>query len=249
LSVATVVGLLIVTAACGDSGPERTAGQTVALDSSTAPPTATAHPSPSASAFECVEPLAEIVPLAAGVGLPGTTVRLRIEGFPPDAALTVTLGYMDDEGIRLSMGTGRSDAHGDGFLLGVIPVDAPFGEGILNVSAGEACGAEAYISVVGSLEAIGIDDDTVVPGQQVTIRASGFAPEDTVAVILDGDVRDAACQCRALAEARANAVGFVEMVARIPPDVPAGAHFLTVNGDSFDFMHDVGLTVHITVDR
>jgi hypothetical protein len=248
LSVAAVVGLLIVTSACGVSGPERSAGQTVVLDPGTLPPpTATARPSPSASAFACLEPSAELLPLAAGATLRGAPVSVRIRGFPPNAAVSMVLSFPDEAAPRPPIGNGTTDAQGDGVVSGVIPTDAPFGDATVTVTAGEACGAEADVSVVGSPAGISIDDDTVALGQSVTITASGFQPGGSVTVILDGDAFDALSTGRVLGGAEANRLGPVRIVVRIPRDLSKGAHYLTANGYSFDGTNDLFMAVDITV--
>jgi hypothetical protein len=246
------VAVLLALSACGTEPSAASPGATASMSvGATAAPSTPARSagSPSTSPGAVCDPTLDYFVLVdSETAVPGTPVRVRINGFPPDTAVTLRLGSLDDGTAGRAIGAATTDGQGNGVVHGVVPVHAPFGDTTLRVMVNEGCGGQTLLAIVGSPEAISIDDDTVVAGQQVTIKASGFAAEGPVALYLDGDARDALCRCRSLAEAQANAVGFVEIVVRIPPDVSPGAHFLTLNGDSFDFMHDVGLTVHITVD-
>jgi len=242
------VAVLLTLSACGlqpsAASPDATVSSSVGATAAPSTPASSAGSPSTSPGAGCDPTLDYFVLVDSETAVPGTPVRVRIDGFPPNTAVTLRLGS-----AAPPIGATTTDEQGKGVVNGVIPADAAFGDTPLSVMVNAECGGQTSIAVVGSPEAISIDDDTVVPGQQVTIKASGFAAEGPVALYLDGDARDALCRCRFLAEAQANAVGFVEIVVRIPPDVSPGAHFLTLNGDSFDFMHDVGLTVRITVDR
>lgn len=242
---AAFVAVLLMLSACGPQPPAASPDLTASMSVSATPAGSSSAPAGAA----CDPTSGPIVSVDAGTGVPGTPIRVRIDSFPPSTAVTLSIGSIHDGTVGPPIGATTTDEQGNGVVQGVIPLDTPFGDTPLSVMASAECGAQTYVAIVGSPEAISIDDDTVVPGQQVTIKASGFAAEDTVALYLDGDARDALCRCLSLAEAHANVMGFVEIVVRIPRDVPAGAHFLTLNGDSFDSMHDVGLTVQIMVDR
>jgi hypothetical protein len=239
------VAVLLTLSACGIQRSAASPDATVSMSVSA---TAAAESPSTSVGVECDPTSEPFVQVEGGTGVPGTPVRVRIEGFPPSAGVMLHFGSMYDGIVGPPIGAATTDDQGNGVVHGVLPVDAPFGDAALSVMVNAECGAETLLAVVGSPEAISIDDDTVVPGQQVTITASGFAPEDAVGVYLDGDARDPTCRCQELGNAQANEVGFVEIVVRIPGDVPPGAHFLTLNGDSFNHEHDVGLIVHITVE-
>jgi len=145
------------------------------------------------------------------------------------------------------IGGATTDQQGGGFVQAVIPPESPHGDASIWVLTREGCGAETLIVLVGSLERISIDDDTVVPGQLVTITAGGFDPEGGASVYLDGDPRDAANLAPQIGGAEADAQGSVVVSVRIPDDVSPGAHYLVLSGDSFDGTSDLGLVVQITV--
>lgn len=179
--------------------------------------------------------------------MPGSAVRVRIQGFPPNTAVTLRFQPVFDTAQSRPIGSGTTDQQGNGVVDGVIPPDAPFGDVALSVTTGAQCEARTSMTVVGSEESIRINDATVVPGQQVMITASGFAPHSTAVVYLDGDARDALCICHELVSGLADELGVVRIVVRIPGNVSRGAHSLTLNGDSFDADHELGLTVRIKV--
>lgn len=247
------VAVLLTLSACGPQPSAASPDGAVSMQGSpTAAPGTPASAAASASVsadVACDPALAYVLSVEAGTGMPGTPVRVRIEGFPPNAAVTLRFGSMYAGTVGPPIGAATIDEVGNGVVHGLLPADAPYGDAALSVMVNAECGAETYLAVVGSSEGIGIDDDTVVAGQQVTITASGFAPEDEVVLFLDGDGRDAGCICRDLALAQTNELGAVRIVVRIPRDLPPGAHFLTLNGDSFNHEHDLGLIVQITVER
>jgi hypothetical protein len=219
-----------------------------ATHSPSASPTASAAiPSDPASPTPSAEPAcpAPFVIEDSNDVVPGGSVALNIDGFSPNTAVTVNL-LLEDGGLR-EIGTGTTDALGNGVVIGVIPPETPFGFAEVQVIASDGCSASVPLDIVGSLPSIGIGDDTLRPGQLVTMTASGFASGDDVAIVLDGDPGDALCRCRFIGNARAGVDGSVVARARIPRDVPPGAHFLVLSGYSFDGEHDLALSVEITI--
>ena len=205
-------------------------------------------PSPSA-AIACDSAIANLELRGTSKVLPGATIFVRVEGFPANTPVTLTVAPMDDATASTPIGVMTTDGQGKGAAAGVMPADARLGDAIVQAIASDACVATNYLFVVASLEGIGIDDDTVAPGQQVTIRAGGFLPESNVAAFLDGDPGDALCECHELATAQTNASGSVEVIVRIPDDVAPGDHVIVLAGAAPDHASDLSLAVAITVDR
>ncbi len=158
-------------------------------------------------------------------------MRVRFVGFAPNADVTLLL--MDwSADVTVEIGSGTADAQGSGVVQGVIPADAPIGETQLDVVSGE-CIANAYVVVLGSPEQVTVDDDTVIPGQRVTLRAGGFTVNGHVLVSIDTYPTQGECwprPCRFLGTARTSAVGSVVVHVRIPRDTAPGAHSLWVSG-------------------
>jgi hypothetical protein len=179
--------------------------------------------------------------------LPGHPVRLAITGFPPNVPLTLALVSQVDAFSERQIAATMTDERGTAAVVVVVPADIPFGDAGIRV-ASEGCSWDAYVGVVGSDEGIGLDDDTVTPGQSVTLTATGFQPGDSVGVMLDGDAFDALSEGRSLASGTANEAGAVRITVRIPPDVSPGPHFLTANGYSFDGENDLFLRADFTVE-
>lgn len=175
-------------------------------------------------------------------------VTVHAQDFPGSVQLTVAFADLVGDIPQVPLGIAMTDPTGQTTFTVRVPVDAPFGEASLRVSAGPGCSADAFLSVVGSLEAIAIDDDTVKPGQAVTITAGGFEPSGPITVMLDGDAFDALSTGRDLGSTRANDVGAVRVDVRIPRGTSPGRHFLTVNGSSFDGARDLVLSVDVSVE-
>lgn len=236
---AAFISLLLLTA-CGVplAAPVSSMPSPSSTETSSLPPQASADVS-------CESAVAEVVPRSTV--LPGTPITVRLADFPANAIVTFTFSPLQ-EGDPRPFGSTTTDAQGAGVFATRVPPDAAYGEVDLLAVVGERCATQAYLHIVGSLEGIEIDDDSVEPGQSVTITASGFLPRESVGIVLDGDAFDALSQGRALGGAEADDLGHVTVVVRIPTAVSAGAHFLTANGYSFDGTHDVMLRVDITVE-
>jgi hypothetical protein len=241
-AVGSTVLILFTLSGCGLSGPG------VSAESTTPGPSTSVAASPLASVeVACQEPFTNLVPVEGDKVLPGTPVRVRLEGFPPNVAVTLSMSPVGEASPGTTIGGTATDQQGAGFVQGVIPADTPYGDASIWALTGAGCGSESQIVVVGSFEQISIDDDTVEPGQLVTITAGGFAPDDGVGLYLDGDPRDATNTTGPLGGAEADDRGSVVVRARIPDDISPGAHYLLLSGSSFDGIADLGLVVQITV--
>jgi hypothetical protein len=177
-------------------------------------------------------------------------MRVRFEGLVPDAGVTLILeGLAFDLPERL-IGTGTAGGDGAGIVEGVIPYDAPIGETQVRVESVH-CVAWAYLLVIGSPEVMSVDDPTVVPGQVVTVTASGFQPNTPVGLTIDRHPTQGECwphPCRMLGRGgQASADGTVVIRVRIPSDVARGVHGLYANGYSPDGMSDLTVGTQITV--
>jgi hypothetical protein len=180
--------------------------------------------------------------------LPGGTVHVAIMGFPPNTPVTVTFVSLSDPGVEPAIGSATTDAQGDAAIDVVIPLDAGWGDSSVRVTTSDGCYAEAGLIVLPSHAEVSIDDDSVVPGQRVTLTGGGFLPDETVAVFLDGDPRDALCRCRELATGRTTVVGTASVSVRIPRNTTPGRHDLLLIGPAFvDPTIDLGLVVRISV--
>ncbi len=104
----------------------------------------------------------------------------------------------------------------------------------------------ASIAVVPVLPEISISDDTVVPGQRVTIRATGFARDDTVRLFLD-EPESFDCASCLLATAPTNTDWSAVITVRLPRDLSPGAHTLFLAGWGPEFLFPEELEVGITV--
>jgi hypothetical protein len=179
--------------------------------------------------------------------LPGGTVHVAIRDFPPDTAVSVTFLSLSDP-VERPIGSTVTDQHGKAGIDVVIPADAGWSDSTVRVRTNEGCYADADLIVLPSHAEVSIDDDSVVPGQLVTLTGGGFVPEEAVAVFLDGDPRDALCRCRELATGRTTAVGTATVSVRIPRDIAPGRHDLLLIGPAFvDATIDLGLLVRVTV--
>jgi hypothetical protein len=180
--------------------------------------------------------------------LPGGTVHVAIMGFPPDTPVTLTFISLSDPGLERGLGLATTDAQGDAAIDVVIPLDARWGDSSVRVTTSDGCYAETGLIVLPSHAEVSIDDDSVVPGQLVTLTGGGFVPEEAVAVFLDGDPRDALCRCRELATGRTTAVGTARVSVRIPGETAPGRHDLLLIGPAFvDPTIDLGLVAHVIV--
>ena len=166
-------------------------GSSVALSASpdpTAPspsPSVSADPSASPSPGESPSPSAGIFcpsPTVYEAGFEvarGGTFKVRFDGFSANTPVTVVFVDWSRGDVQRPMGTSMSDGQGRGTVAGVVPRDAPIGEVILYVVAEDACSSNSYFTVLGSPRAASIDDDIVVPGQRVTVRAGGLPRRPT----------------------------------------------------------------------
>ena len=178
----------------------------------------------------------------------GGSVRVAISEFPPNVAVSLWFGSYYDLGSRPPIGAGTTDDQGAGIAVGVIPSDAPWGENYITVKASEECWAEAFIVVLLSPRAISVDDDTVRPGQLVTISAGGFAPNHPVSAFLGaGGVQEDCPGCIWLESGRTSARGSVVIRVRIPRDTPLGPQHLGVHGLAPDGIGDLYVVTDITV--
>lgn len=245
----TALALLALTAcALQPPGASGVPSTSAAVGPGASPGASESPPSPS-TAIVCDSASAYLEPTGTFQVLAGTRFVVRVEGFPANTAVTLTLAPMDDSAATTPLGAITTDGQGKGVTAGVVPADARLGDMIVQALASEFCGAMTYLFVVASLQGIGIDDDTVAPGQQVTIRASGFLPESALGVFLDGDPGDLLCECRELASAQTNASGSVEVIVQIPDDVAPGQHIIVLAGAAPDAASDLSQSVAITVDR
>lgn len=166
------VALLTLTACGLQPSSAGVPAASAALGAGASPvPMKSASPSPG---IVCDVPIAYLEPTGTFKVLTGAGIRVRVEGFPANTAVTLTMASMEDAAAARPIGGTATDEQGKGVAAGVIPADARLGDAIVQAIASDACAATNYVFVVASLEGIGIDDDTVEPGQQVTIRAGGF---------------------------------------------------------------------------
>ena len=250
LVAADVSATLLVAIACTASPP-------AASISTTSP--ALTSPSPSTMSFEApATPQSLPAICAAGgdwsvdnpvsLGIPGTPISVRITGFPPTTMVTLRLRSVLGDDVGTPIGSATTNAQGIAMVSGLIPVDQPFGDTSVSVTVTDVCGAEAGLSVVGSAEAVAIDDETVAPGQNVTITASGYQPGDSIVVILDGDAFALDGTGKDLGSAVADKLGQARITVQIPRDTRPGSHCLTANGYSFDGTSDLFQAVSIEVN-
>ena len=220
----------------------------VPTPTATPAPTEVPTPTPTPSAFTCEESFAftdgpdQIVR--------GGTVRVRFEGFAPDLDVTLILEGSPFDLPDRPIGVGTAAGDGTGVVEGEIAHDAPIGETQLRVESVDAM-ARAYLLVIGSPEVMSVDDETVVPGQHVTVTASGFQANTMVYLTIDTHPTQGECwphPCRELGRAaRTSADGSVVIPVRIPSDVTPGVHGLYANGYSPDGISDLTVGTQITV--
>jgi hypothetical protein len=224
-------------------------GSAVTRSASPDPSASSPSPAPSATASPsnvidvCSEP---VVIADSPRAVPRELVGLRIAGFPPDSQVAVQIGVEGETPRQIAVAL--LDRQGASSFEVKVPTWLPFGDARLTVTTDDGrCSFGVCLVIVGSKARIAIDDDTVVPGQRVTITAGGFEPGHSISIMLDGDAFDALSEGRHLGGAVANELGTLRARVRIPRDVRLGAHFLTANGSSFGELSDLILTVDITV--
>jgi hypothetical protein len=225
--------------------PDASASASVSADPNpSASPTASPKPSPE---FDCALATAAIEGNGSSHILRGATVRVRFEAFAPMTTVTLLFSEWTDPGRQI--GSGTADGHGDGVIEGVLPIDARIGQALLIVSD-DRCRADLYILVLGSRDVVTIDDDTVRPGQRVTVTAGGFQPNSLVLLSIDRAPTQGECgpqPCRYLGTGEASSDGTAVIRARIPRDTAAGAHRLWLTGLAPDDIFEFSIGVDITV--
>jgi hypothetical protein len=232
-------------AATGSPSPVATASP-YSSPEATASELPTPTPTPSASAgFDCSAAYANTEDFQV---VRGATIWVQVRGYQANTEVSISFVSVI-EAFERPIGAATTDAHGDSDVPVAVPADAPFGDAFVRVTGTEGCTSDADVVVAPSVQAISIDDATVVRGQRVIIEASGFAPGEWVALYLDGDPGDALCRCRPLANDRTSAEGSVVLIARIPRDISLGRHFLVAYGPAVDEFSDLSLWVRITVFR
>jgi hypothetical protein len=177
-------------------------------------------------------------------------MRVRFEGFVPGTDVALFLEGSAFDIPDLAIGTALAGSDGSGVVDGVIPPDTSIGETQVRLQSAD-CVAWAYLLVIGSPEVMSVDDPTVVPGQLVTVSASGFQPDTFVGLTIDRHPTQGECwphPCRTLGRGgRASADGSVVIRVRIPSDIAPGVHRLFANGDSPDGISDFTVGTKITV--
>jgi hypothetical protein len=232
------------------ASPEPTSSESAApsaspTDAPSPTPSPTASPTASA-AIQCDEPLAEVD--GDDTLVRGDTVRVRFSGFTPN--VNVRLDFRELTGdVNRTIGTAPADGAGNGVVEGVVPTDAPVDEAELRVIGDDGCLAYLYFWVLGSPDTISIDDDTVMPGQRVTVTAGGFLPNGDALLSIDNAPTQGECipRCLYLAMSQTNGVGSVVFRARIPRHISAGRHVLWVTGGHLNGISDAYQSIEITV--
>lgn len=246
-AVGPTVGLLLTLSSCGPqpstASPETT-GPAASKSSASPLAIASAEQPTESAAIMCRRPEAIFGP---GQALPGETVPVQLTGFPPNAPVTLFFHSETDRIERGPIGGTTVNEQGEAEIAVVIPREAPFGYGVLSVIASKECLSEALLLIASYGQSMAIDDQTVTPGQRVTITAIGFQPRFAVSLHLDCDPREVPCP--ELGRAPASPVdGSVEIVMEIPRDITPGEHFFFLNGIWVDGVMDLGLDVHFTVE-
>ena len=181
----------------------------------------------------------------------GGPVRVPISGFPPNVAVTMFVGSIFDIGVgQPEIGTGMTDGHGAAMVTGIVPTDARAGEQSVTVKASDDCWAEAFVVISLSPLGITIDEETVMPGQRVTVRAGGFLPKGHVVITIDTFPTQGECwprPCRVLGMASTSSTGSVVTHVRIPRDTTPGPHSVWVSGYLADGMREDSFGVDILV--
>ena len=219
-------------------------------------PTEAATPAPSTSPSASAGPICGpdthfITPQRV---LAGTRVTGWFTRFEPDATVAIIFrpDYVDFP--ERAIGTSTTDEHGYGEIDVVIPADAPIGNYALLLRLDE-CATSPWpeisisrIAVVPVLPEISVSDDTVLPGQRVTIRATGFNRDDTVYLTLDNPEHlGLECTSCLLATGQTNSEWSVVITVRLPRDLSPGSHILTLFGWGPELLFPEELEVVINV--
>lgn len=215
---------------------------TAATPTATAIATATLSPTPE---FGCEDSWASAYPDDHIVR--GQPVVVTFHAFEPNARVTLLL--IDADQNESEIGTDRSDAGGEGAVRGVIPDTTPIGFTELRLVS-DQCIDYVYVLVIGSAEAMTVDDDTPMLGQLVTIAAGGFRPDSPIDLTIDSYAIQGECYpraCRSLSVGSADALGAVVMHVRIPRNVDPGVHHLYATGYSPDEPSDLTVGARIRV--
>jgi hypothetical protein len=240
---AAAAGLAVLCVlALASSSPVTGAATPTPTSTPTATPSPTETPSPTQT--PCQEAFAQVD--GGDLVVRGDIVRVRFVGFAPNAGVTLMVLSAD---VTVQIGAGTADAQGRGVVQGVIPAETPIGVTQLDVVS-DQCIANAYVVILGSPEQVTIDDDTVIPGQRVTLRAGGFMENGHVVVSIDTFPTQGECwprPCRYLGTGTTSAVGSVVIHVRIPRDTAPGEHSLWVSGYMAGGEREDSLGVDITV--
>ena len=103
------------------------------------------------------------LPIRTTTSFVAKRLRVAFHDFEPSGGVTLLFVAQDAAQTTTAIGTGDADAQGEGVVKGVIPAAAPIGEAELQV-VGAHCIAYTYLLVIGSAEAMTVDDDDAHPG-------------------------------------------------------------------------------------
>ena len=94
-----------------------------------------------------------------------------------------------------------------------------------------------------------VDDTTVVPGQRVTLRASGYMPGSTISMWFIGNWNDFSTWTTGQAAGLANASGSLKARVRIPQSAALGRSWIGLSGLNFDSLgcEELCLAIPVTV--
>lgn len=249
-TTAVAVSLLLLSGSSvvWSAAPDPSAVSPESTASASAPPSAAEPASPETPPDTPCEPTS--VRVDPEYAIRGQTVRVDVTGFLPNVPIASWLGDQYDPESKPPIGTGTTDASGAGVIVGVVPVEAEVGEHNVTVWANDECVAFAWLMVSLSARAIGIDDETVLPGQSVTVTVGGFMADGRVDLSIDSAPTQGECwpePCLYLGYAMASDVGSASIAARIPDDTSRGTHTLWVSGWAPDAMTEFNLGIDITV--
>ena len=246
-ALGTLVLAIAISAAAAFVGPA--ANTSLAVEVSPSP---SARASPSAPAGPICGPDSHLI--TPQRVLPGTRLTGWISGFEPNATVALIFRPDDVDFDERVIGASTTDEHGYGEIDVVIPADAPVGNYTLLLRLDE-CATSPWpelpldtIAVVPVLPEISISDDTVLPGQRVTIRATGFNRDDTVYLTLDNPEHlGLECASCLLATGQTNSDWSVVITVRLPRDLSPGAHTLTLFGWGPELLFPEEMELVITV--